>query len=199
MSIPAGTGAGMAAGDKESERSRSAGMDAAVEPVRVARQRGPASAGPGGLLRQFARTVPETALDEEMSERLGRARHGRTRDGRARNARSGTASKIVAADAVGPVRIEVPRGRDASFEPVIVRKHQRRLCDVDGGGVLPIREGTDGRGDRRPLPGDSRRVGVRGDGRRDRGWGYRGDERVVQQAAWPSACRGVRRMRSRDG
>ena len=32
---------------------------------------------------------------------------------------------------VGPVDIEVPRDRDGTFEPVIVRKHQRRLGGVD--------------------------------------------------------------------
>ena len=33
---------------------------------------------------------------------------------------------------VGPVEIEVPRDRDGSFEPQIVRKRQRRLDGVDG-------------------------------------------------------------------
>ena len=33
---------------------------------------------------------------------------------------------------VGPVEIEVPRDRDGSFEPQIVRKRQRRLGGVDG-------------------------------------------------------------------
>src|SRR5215207_3380046 len=32
---------------------------------------------------------------------------------------------------VGPVEIEVPRDRDGSFEPVIVRKRQRRLDGID--------------------------------------------------------------------
>ena len=32
---------------------------------------------------------------------------------------------------VGPVEIEVPRDRDASFEPQIVRKRQRRLGGVE--------------------------------------------------------------------
>jgi transposase-like protein len=32
---------------------------------------------------------------------------------------------------VGPVDVEVPRDRDGSFEPAIVRKHQRRLGGVD--------------------------------------------------------------------
>ena len=34
-------------------------------------------------------------------------------------------------DNAGPVQVEVPRDRDASFEPVIVKKRQRRLTDVD--------------------------------------------------------------------
>lgn len=32
---------------------------------------------------------------------------------------------------VGPVRIEVPRSREGSFEPQIVKKRQRRLTGVD--------------------------------------------------------------------
>lgn len=57
-------------------------MDAAVELVRLAKQQGLALTGPGGLLKQFTKTVLETALDEEMSEHLGRAKHEKTRDGR---------------------------------------------------------------------------------------------------------------------
>jgi transposase-like protein len=37
----------------------------------------------------------------------------------------------VITDNAGPVEIEVPRDRQASFEPVIVRKRQRRLTDLD--------------------------------------------------------------------
>ena len=32
---------------------------------------------------------------------------------------------------IGPVEIEVPRDREGSFEPVIVRKRQRRLEGID--------------------------------------------------------------------
>ena len=41
------------------------------------------------------------------------------------------ATKTVLTDAAGQVEIEVPRDRDGTFEPVIVGKRQRRLCDVD--------------------------------------------------------------------
>lgn len=106
-------------------------MDAAVGLVRLAKWQGLALTGPYGLLKQSAKTVLETVLDEEMNERLGRERHQKTKDGRAANARDGTISKTVITDAAGPVGIEVPRDRDASFEPVIVRKRQRLLNDVD--------------------------------------------------------------------
>ena len=33
---------------------------------------------------------------------------------------------------VGPVEIDVPRDRDGSFTPTIVKKRQRRLSGVDG-------------------------------------------------------------------
>jgi putative transposase len=37
----------------------------------------------------------------------------------------------VLTDAAGEVQIEVPRDRAGTFEPVIVKKRQRRLSDVD--------------------------------------------------------------------
>ena len=45
------------------------------------------------------------------------------------NSRNGTRSKQVITE-VGPVGIDVPRDRDASFEPRTVRKNQRRLDGV---------------------------------------------------------------------
>lgn len=65
-----------------------------------------------------------------MTEHLGRAKHKKSKDGRAANTRNGTTAKTVVTDSVGPVRIEVPRDRDGSFEPVVVRKRQRRLPGV---------------------------------------------------------------------
>jgi transposase-like protein len=121
----------MTARNKGPEQERPAEMVAAVELVRMAKRQGLALTGPGGLLKQFTKTVLETALDEEMSEHLGRAKHEKNPEGRSSNARNGTISKTVVTDAVGPVEITVPRDRDASFEPVIVKKRQRRLNDLD--------------------------------------------------------------------
>ena len=46
------------------------------------------------------------------------------------NSRNGTRAKTVLTE-ICPVEIEVPRDRDASFEPAIVRKRQRRLDGID--------------------------------------------------------------------
>jgi transposase-like protein len=65
-----------------------------------------------------------------MTEHLGYDKHDPAgRDGG--NSRNGIRSKTVISDAAGAVTIDVPRDRDASFTPVIVKKRQRRLGDVD--------------------------------------------------------------------
>ena len=105
-------------------------LDAARELVRLARDRGVALTGADGLLKALTKTVIETALDEEMSEHLGYDKYdpaGRNRG----NSRNGVRAKTVLTDAAGHVEIEVPRDRDGTFEPQLVKKRQRRLSDVD--------------------------------------------------------------------
>jgi putative transposase len=101
----------------------------ARELVDAARAEGVELVGPGGLLTGLTKTVLETALEAEMTEHLGYDKHEvEGRDGR--NSRNGTRVKTVLTE-IGPVEIEVPRDRDASFEPIIVRKRQRRLDGID--------------------------------------------------------------------
>lgn len=116
---------------KPDAEKRNAEREAALTFVRMAKEKGLDLTGSDGLLKQFTKSVLETALDEEMTEHLGRAKHKKSKDGRAANTRNGTTAKTVVTDSVGPVRIEVPRDRDGSFEPVVVRKRQRRLPGVD--------------------------------------------------------------------
>ena len=65
-----------------------------------------------------------------MTDHLGHAKH-RAPEGGAENVRNGPRAKTVLTDAAGEVTIEVPRDRAGTFEPVIVKKRQRRLTDVD--------------------------------------------------------------------
>jgi putative transposase len=97
--------------------------------VDQAREQGVDLVGPGGLLTGLTKTVLETALEQELSEHLGYAKHDPAGDNSG-NSRNGTRSKTVLTE-VGPVEIAVPRDRDGSFTPAIVRKRQRRLDGVD--------------------------------------------------------------------
>ena len=109
----------------------SAEETAAKELVRLAREQGLSLTGPDGLGKQFTRSVLETALNEELTEHLDHEKH-RAPDGReSTNVRNGTRPKTVLTEATGQVQIEVPRDRDGSFEPQIVKKRQRRLTGVD--------------------------------------------------------------------
>jgi putative transposase len=103
---------------------------AAEELVRRAREQGLSLTGPDGLLKQLTKTVLETALNQEMTEHLGHEKHGRPAAG-TENVRNGTRAKTVLTEASGQVGIEVPRDREGTFEPQIVRKRQRRLTGVD--------------------------------------------------------------------
>src|ERR687884_1341246 len=66
-----------------------------------------------------------------MTEHLGHEKN-RAEEGReSTNVRNGSRSKTVVSDATGDVRIDVPRDREGTFEPQIVKKRQRRLSGVD--------------------------------------------------------------------
>lgn len=104
--------------------------NAVRELVKAARARGDDLTGPEGLLKVITKQVIEAALEEEMTEHVGYDKHAvQGRNGG--NSRNGTRAKTVLTDNAGPVEVEVPRDRDGSFEPVIVKKRQRRLTDVD--------------------------------------------------------------------
>ncbi|UGY93934.1 IS256 family transposase [Streptomyces gobiensis] len=98
----------------EPQQSKSVDQQLIDELVGRAQTAGLQLTGEGGLLQQLTKRLLESALEGEVTG----------------NSRNGTRSKTVLTD-VGPVEIAVPRDRDGSFEPKIVRKRQRRLSGVD--------------------------------------------------------------------
>jgi putative transposase len=97
--------------------------------VEQARTAGLQLTGPGGLLQQLTKRVLESALDGEISDHLGYDK-GDPAGQNGGNSRNGVRAKTVLTE-IGPVEIAVPRDRDGSFEPRIVRKRQRRLSGVE--------------------------------------------------------------------
>ena len=94
-----------------------------------AKAEGVSLVGPGGLLAGLTKTVLETALEAEMTEHVGYEPHD-TAGHHSGNSRNGARTKTVITD-IGPVDIDVPRDRNSTFDPKIVRKRQRRLTGVD--------------------------------------------------------------------
>ncbi|WP_407701468.1 IS256 family transposase [Thermomonospora echinospora] len=122
-------GAQVAKPDKPADQPGGVDPELIGRLVAQAREQGMELTGEGGLLAELTKRVLESALEGELTDHLGYDRHDAAGDGSG-NSRNGKRAKTVITD-VGPVTIEVPRDRDASFEPKIVRKRQRRLSGVD--------------------------------------------------------------------
>ncbi len=81
--------------------------------------------GEHGILKQLSKELIEAALGAELTDHLGYSKHEngtKPTD----NRRNGSTRKRVRSDQ-GDMEIEVPRDRDATFEPMLIGKHQREI------------------------------------------------------------------------
>src|SRR6476659_2152632 len=78
---------------------------AAQELVRLAKEQGLSLTGPDGLLKQFTKSVLETALNEEMTEHLGHEKNRASTDRDSAKVRTGTRPKTVLP--AGPGHVEL--------------------------------------------------------------------------------------------
>jgi len=69
----------------------------------------------------------ETALNAEIDEHLGYDKHEQSH---ADNSRNGYTSKTLQTED-GQFELDTPRDREGSFEPKLVKKHQRRFTSMD--------------------------------------------------------------------
>src|SRR5919112_6320923 len=97
--------------------------------VEQARTAGLQLTGEGGLLQQLTKRVLEAALDGEITDHLGYDK-GDPAGKNGGNSRNGARGKTVLTE-IGPIDIAVPRDRDGSFTPQLVKKRQRRLSGVE--------------------------------------------------------------------
>jgi putative transposase len=85
--------------------------------------------GEYGLLRQLTKRVVERALEAELAAHLGYAPYARNGSNPG-NCRNGKGKKTLQTE-TAQFDIDVPRDRDDSFEPQLVKKRQRRLDGFD--------------------------------------------------------------------
>jgi putative transposase len=86
--------------------------------------------GKDGILKQLTARLVERALQAEMTEHLGYDKGSPPRGRGAGNTRNGTTAKTLRTE-LGDVPVDVPRDRDGSFEPQLVRKRQTRFAGFD--------------------------------------------------------------------
>jgi len=77
----------------------------------------------------FKKALIERVLGAELSHHLGYA-SGAEKPAEVSNQRNGASGKTLLTDD-GPLRIEVPRDREGSFEPLLIPKHERRFTGFD--------------------------------------------------------------------
>ena len=81
------------------------------------------------VVKKIFAPIFEAALQGEMDNHLGYANHERTNQ-ESSNSRNGFSNKKLKTS-VGEVPIRVPRDRESSFEPQIVKKHQRDVSAIE--------------------------------------------------------------------
>jgi putative transposase len=85
--------------------------------------------GEQGLLKRLSKAILERALGSELTDHLGYEKHDPAGYGSG-NARNGSTEKTLKGKD-GEITIEVPRDRNGTFEPQIVKKHQTRFDGFD--------------------------------------------------------------------
>jgi putative transposase len=85
--------------------------------------------GEAGLMTDLKRALMQRMLGAELTEHLG-YEHGETPAGSQANRRNGSGRKTVKGKD-GALEIAVPRDRDGSFEPQLIRKGQTRIDGLD--------------------------------------------------------------------
>lgn len=77
----------------------------------------------------FKKALIERALGGELTHHLGYAA-GAVKSEESSNYRNGSSAKTLLTGE-GPVRLDIPRDRDGTFEPLLVPKHARRFTGFD--------------------------------------------------------------------
>jgi transposase-like protein len=83
--------------------------------------------GKKGVLTMLQKQIFEAMLEGELDSHLGYEKQETSPDD---NYRNGYTSKTVKTS-VGEIDLDIPRDRNAEFEPLLVKKHQRRLNIID--------------------------------------------------------------------
>jgi putative transposase len=80
-------------------------------------------------LKKLFGPVLQEMLEAEMDQHLGYRKHSNEGDN-CGNSRNGYSNKTIKTN-VGEVRVSIPRDRNGEFEPIVVKKHERRISELE--------------------------------------------------------------------
>ena len=85
--------------------------------------------GPGGFIPELIKAALERGLQAELSSHLGYEK-GDPGSSYYPNSRNGSSSKTMRSE-IGSIELDIPRDRNGTFDPRLVRKGDRRLGGLD--------------------------------------------------------------------
>jgi putative transposase len=86
--------------------------------------------GESGLLQELTKALLERAMESELTHELGYEKNDKTPNKKTTNRRNGTSRKTVRSKH-GQIDLDIPRDRQAEFEPQIIPKNQKRFDGFD--------------------------------------------------------------------
>ncbi len=108
-----------------------------------------------GLLQQLTKALVERALNGEMTHHLGYEKHSPSGNNSG-NSRNGTTPKTLKGKR-GQMEIEVPRDRNAEFEPQLAREESEAFRRLGRKDYFSLRQRDDNQRDSGTLGRDLRR------------------------------------------
>ena len=85
--------------------------------------------GKDGLLKQLTKIIVKRALEGELTDHLGYPPHSQTGNNTG-NSRNGKGRKVLKGD-MGEIPVDIPRDRNGTYEPQLIKKRQTRFDGFD--------------------------------------------------------------------
>lgn len=85
--------------------------------------------GKNGAIKKLIKSSLENILEAKLSEHLGYEKHS-PEGNNSGNSRNGKTHKSIKTDE-GMIDLEIPRDRNSSFDPIIVKKYEKTLGPIE--------------------------------------------------------------------
>ncbi|AEB76889.1 transposase, Mutator family [Clostridium botulinum BKT015925] len=86
--------------------------------------------GKNGLIQRMLKDVIQNILEAEMEDHLGRDKYERNSENNSKNYRNGYSKKNIRSS-FGDIDVDIPRDRNAEFEPKVIKKYETVCNELD--------------------------------------------------------------------